>query len=83
LIDIGRFGLAARGIVFCIIGSFLIQAAQQYDPSEVRGLGEALDILQQQPYGAWVLGIVACGLIAYGIYMIIQGRYRHLNTQEV
>ena len=83
IIAIGRFGLAARGVVFCIIGFFLIQAARQYDPSEVRGLGEALQVLQQQPYGPWLLGIVALGLVAYGIYMIIQGRYRHLNTQGV
>ena len=82
-IAIARFGLAARGVVFCIIGFFLIQAARQYDVREVRGLGEALQVLQQQPYGTWLLGIVALGLVAYGIYMIIQGRYRHLNTQEV
>jgi hypothetical protein len=29
IIAIGRFGLAARGVVFCIIGFFLIQAARQ------------------------------------------------------
>lgn len=39
IIAIAKFGLAARGIVFCIIGFFLIQAALQYDFSEVRGLG--------------------------------------------
>ena len=83
IIAIGRFGLAARGVVFCIVGFFLIQAARQYDVREVRGLGEALQVLQQQPYGPWLLGIVALGLVAYGLYMIIQGRYRYLNTQEV
>jgi hypothetical protein len=80
IIAIARFGLAARGVVFSIIGFFLIQAARHYDPSEVRGLGEALQVLAQQPYGAWIMGIVALGLIAYGIYMIIQGRYRRLDT---
>lgn len=80
IMAIARFGLAARGVVFSVIGFFLIQAARQYDPSEVRGLGEALQVLAQQPYGAWIMGIVAIGLIAYGIYMIIQGRYRRLDT---
>ncbi len=83
VVGIGRFGLAARGIVFSVIGFFLIQAARQYDPSEVRGLGEALQVLAQQPYGAWILGIVAIGLIAYGMFMIIQGRYRRLNTNKI
>lgn len=83
VVGIGRFGLAARGIVFSVIGFFLIQAARQYDPSEVRGLGEALQVLAQQPYGALILGIVAIGLIAYGIFMVIQGRYRRLNTDKI
>lgn len=83
IVGIGRFGLAARGVVFTVIGFFLIQAARQHDPSEVRGLGEALQVLVQQPYGPWILGIVAIGLIAYGIYMIIQGRYRRLNTGKI
>lgn len=76
---ISRFGLAARGIVFCIIGFFLIQAARQSDASQAQGLGEALQTLAQQPYGAWLLGIVALGLIAYGIYMLMQARYRRID----
>jgi hypothetical protein len=72
---IGRFGLGARGVVFCIIGFFLLQAARQSDASEVRGLDGALESLAQQPYGPWLLGIVALGLIAYGIHMAVQARY--------
>jgi hypothetical protein len=72
----GRCGLAARGIVFGLIGIFLIQAARQYDPNQAIGLDGALQTLAQQPYGPWLLGIVALGLVAYGIYMIVQARYR-------
>ncbi|PIG94761.1 DUF1206 domain-containing protein [Gloeocapsopsis sp. IPPAS B-1203] len=78
IITIARFGLFARGVVFCVIGFFLIQAARQSDASEVRGLGEALQALAQQPYGSWILGIVALGLVAYGINMIVQARYRRI-----
>jgi len=76
---ISRFGLAARGVVFCLIGFFLIQAARKSDAGEAGGLGEALETLQEQPYGAWLLGIVALGLIAYGIYMVMQARYRRID----
>jgi hypothetical protein len=72
---IGRFGLGARGVVFCIIGFFLLQAARQSDASEVRGLDGVLQSLAQQPYGPWLLGIVALGLLAYGIHMAVQARY--------
>jgi hypothetical protein len=75
---ISRFGLAARGIVFCIIGWFLIEAAKQSNAATAQGLDEVLQTLAQQPYGAWLLGIVALGLVAYAIYTIIQARYRRL-----
>ena len=71
--------MAARGIVFCVIGFFLIQAARQSDASQARGLGEALQALAQQPYGSWIMGIVALGLVAYGIYMVMQARYRRID----
>ncbi|MDZ8050863.1 MAG: DUF1206 domain-containing protein [Aulosira sp. ZfuVER01] len=73
-----RFGLIARGIVFCIIGWFLIQAATQYNAQAAGGLDEALQTLAQQPYGPWLLGFVALGLVAYGIYMTIKARYSQL-----
>ncbi|HAX76270.1 MAG TPA: hypothetical protein DCY88_10625, partial [Cyanobacteria bacterium UBA11372] len=77
-VRLGRFGIAARGIVFGIIGLFLIQAAKQSDASQAKGFGEALAILAQQPAGPWLLGIVALGLIAYGIYSLVEARYRQI-----
>lgn len=74
----GRFGYVARGIVFLIIGFFLIQAARLSDPSQARGLGGALETLAQQPYGPWLLGVVAIGLVAYGIFMMVLARYRRV-----
>ncbi|MEG4230116.1 DUF1206 domain-containing protein [Microcoleus sp. N9_B2] len=77
-VRLGRLGIAARGIVFSIIGVFLIQAAKQSDASEAKGFGEALASLQQQPFGPWILGLVALGLISYGIYSVIEARYRQI-----
>ncbi|MBD6614356.1 DUF1206 domain-containing protein [Komarekiella sp. 'clone 1'] len=74
----GRFGIAARGVVFVIIGIFLMLASIQSNGRKARGLGGALTILVQQPFGSWILGVVASGLIAYGIYSVIQARYRHI-----
>ena len=79
---IGRFGLAARGVVYSIIGFFLIQAAHQSSSNPARGLEGALDSLAQQPYGRWLLGIVALGLMAYGLYYIVQARYRRIGVTD-
>lgn len=77
---VGRFGLAARGVIFCMIGAFLIQAAIQAQPSETRGLSGALDTLARQPYGPWLLGIVAAGLVAFGAYCFVSARYRKIEV---
>lgn len=71
----GRIGFAARGVVFQVIGFFLIQAARAADPMQARGLGGALQVLEQQSYGASVLWIVALGFMAYGVYMTLAARY--------
>jgi hypothetical protein len=79
----GRLGIASRGIVFGVVGTFLIRAAIEYDPQEARGLGGALQTLAQQPLGPWLLGAVALGLIAYGLFMLSVARYRHIHTGRV
>ncbi len=74
----GQAGLSARGVVFGIIGVFLIQAALHSNAGEARGLSGTFRALEQQSYGQWVLGIGALGLVAYGFYMLVLARYRRI-----
>jgi len=80
LVSLGRLGLAARGVVFGIIGIFLIVAVWRHNPGEAKGLGGALQEVAQQPYGGWLLLLIACGLIAYGVYSLAAARYRRIRT---
>lgn len=75
---IGVVGHLARGIVFALIGWFLVRATWHYDPEEAVGLDGALAQILQQDYGDTLLGIVAAGLIAYGIYCFVEARYREV-----
>ena len=75
----GRLGYLARGVVFVITGVFFIQAAIQTDPGKAAGLKEALQALVHQPHGRWLLGIVAIGLFAYGIYSAVLARYSKIS----
>lgn len=79
---IARFGLTAKGVVSVIIGYFFIQAARASDPSQAQTTEGALQTLQQQPYGAWLMGIVALGLTAYGIHLEVQARYRRISPAD-
>jgi hypothetical protein len=80
IVLLGRFGYAALGVVFSIIGIFLIVAAVQHNPHEAKGLDAALRTLIQQPFGPLLLGIVALGLVAYGVYSFIEARYRRVGV---
>jgi len=74
-----RFGVAARGVVFGVIGLFLVVAAYRHNPREVKGVGEALGTLARQPYGPFLLAAVSLGLVAYGGYQFILARYRRIE----
>jgi hypothetical protein len=75
----GRLGYAPRGVVFGMIGVFLVQAALQADPDEARGLGGALETLARQPFGPYILSVVAAGLVAHGAFMFAMARYRRIE----
>jgi hypothetical protein len=75
-IAVGVVGHLARGVVFGLIGIFLVRAAWEYDPQEAIGLDGALRKLAEQPYGDVLLAAVAAGLFAYGLYCLVQARYR-------
>lgn len=76
---LGRFGTAAQGLVFALIGGFLFMAAYNKDASHAQGIDGVLVALLRQPAGPWLLGIVALGLIAFGLYSVMCGIWLRLK----
>lgn len=74
-----EFGLSARGVIFLIIGFFAIKAALNSNPSNIKTTKEAFSFIQESNYGPWLMGLVAAGLIAYGLYMFLMAKYRRFN----
>lgn len=74
----GRAGYAARGLVFLISGYFLTKAGAQEQASEAGGMAEAL---------AWLTSpwdvLVAVGLALFGIFSLIEARYRIIHDVPV
>jgi hypothetical protein len=77
---VSRIGIAARGVVFVMIGLLLVTAGRQHNASQAGGVGEAFAALEKAPYGRAVLLVVALGMVAYGAYVGIQARYRHIAS---
>ncbi len=80
VLQVSRFGIAARGVVFALVGGFLVVAAVESNPNEARGLGEALASLLEITAGRLLLGAVAVGLIAFGVYEMLRARYHRFAT---
>lgn len=77
----GRFGAAARGLVFSLIGFFLGQAAANNDPSRAKGIEGVLASILGQPFGPVLLGVVAVGLIAFGVFSGLSGVWLRFKRQ--
>jgi hypothetical protein len=74
---LGTFGITARGVVFGLIGFFLIRAAWEYDPSKARGLDGALrSTVAESDTGRLLIAVCAIGLIAFGLYAYAEAAWR-------
>lgn len=80
IVRLGRFGIAARAVVFAMIGVFLGRAALQSDSSEAGGFADSMRALASADNGPWVLGAIAFGLMAYGVYQLATARYRRMRA---
>jgi hypothetical protein len=73
---LGVAGYAARGVVLVAVGVFISKAALDYDPDEAVGVDGALARLARGDAGPWLLAAVAVGLIAFGLWSMVEARYR-------
>ncbi|MHA7059982.1 DUF1206 domain-containing protein [Aquimarina sp. M1] len=78
---IGYAGLISRGIVVGIIAYFFIKGGINASSSseEMKGTSEAFSFIQQNTSGPWIFGLIALGLICYGIYMFAMAKYRSFD----
>ena len=74
----GTIGYVTLGVLSLITGWSLVQVAVEYDPSEVREWADALWLLSSLSRGRVLLAAAALGLICYGLFFVLQVRYRRL-----
>lgn len=78
VVAISRFGIAARAVVFLVVGTSIVRAAWRHSASAAAGSEGALRRLGATSH--WLLAIVAAGLIAYGVYQLLNARYRVIEA---
>jgi hypothetical protein len=75
---LGRVAYVARATVLGVCGYFLVRAAIDRAPRETRGPAGALHAVWELPHGSLWLALVAVGLIAFGVYGVLEGRWHRL-----
>jgi hypothetical protein len=76
---LARAGYTARGAAYLPLGVFVLLAGCHARAAEVRSFGTSLEALRAQPGGAWLVGLTATGLIAFGAFAFIEARFRKIR----
>lgn len=79
VVPLAKVGYAARGLATLPLGAFLVVAGLEVRASEARSWGDALQVVERQPGGAWILGLVAVGLVAFGLFGCVEALYRQIH----
>ncbi len=76
---VGRVGIAARGVVYVVVGFFEVRAAWLFDAHEIKTTEQALEVFNNNPVNEIILCILGTGFVAYGAHMAFQTKYRNID----
>jgi hypothetical protein len=79
---LGKLGYLSRGVAFILAGLVLVRAGLHVRGGSEPGLGPALDALRAQPSGDLLLALVGTGLIAFGLFALVEARYRRMRLDR-
>ncbi|MEO5774535.1 MAG: DUF1206 domain-containing protein [Sphingomicrobium sp.] len=75
---LGRIGYSARGVIFVAVAYLMARAALTHSASKAGGMEQALDVLAGPVEYA-----VAAGLMLFGLFSLVEARYRHIHEPPV
>ena len=75
---LGRIAYVARATVLAACGYFLARGAIHRAPRETRGPAGAMRAVWELPHGDIWLALIAAGLVAFGVYAVLEARWRRV-----
>jgi hypothetical protein len=75
---LGQVGYVAKGLALGVVGGLLGYAALTFDPQNAPGLDGALHTIVAQPLGRFLLTAIAVGFAAFGVFALLESRYRRM-----
>jgi hypothetical protein len=80
--SLGRFGMFSRGVVFTLLGWFVLQAGLQHDAARAQGIAVAFQGIARQPFGHISLAVVALGFVALGLHSLANAIWVRMLPQR-
>ena len=78
-IVVGQVGIAARGIVYAVIGVYAMRAAWEIDAEFIKTSEGALSLFKDKPTDEVILATLGLGFVAYSLHMAFQAVYRSID----
>jgi hypothetical protein len=72
---LGKVGYVSKGAAIGVVGGLFAYAAITHDPDKSGGLDQALQKVQQQPLGTWLLVVIAVGFACFGLFCFAWARH--------
>jgi len=78
VVRLGQAGYITKGVALGLVGGLLSYATLTFDRQKTPGLDGAMQAILTQPFGRFLLTAVALGFAAFGVFAILQSRYRRM-----
>ena len=78
VMTMGQVGYIAKGLALGVVGGLLTYATLSFQQQNAQGLDGAMQAILAQPSGRFLLTAVALGFVAFGLFAVLQARYRHM-----
>lgn len=72
---LARIGYVSRGVAFVVVGGLFVWAGWTHDADKGGGLDQAIVQLRDEPFGPWLMALVAVGLGCYGAFHLFRAWY--------
>jgi hypothetical protein len=81
-VPLARAGYGGRGLATFPLGVFLMRAGLEARSSEARTWADALQAVEAQPFGSLILSLMAAGLIAFGLFGLVEAVWRRIEPPK-
>jgi hypothetical protein len=75
---LGQVGYIAKGVALGVVGGLLSYATLTFEQQKAPGLDGALHAILAQTFGRFLLTAVALGFLAFGLFALLESRYRRM-----